>query len=104
MFMSPRSVDWIWVGGVAFVLIGSAAFVVFVIRPGGFEGGGYWAMVLLPGASLGLLVPDNFLGIAAQGDSYLFWAVTFAFSFVWYFAIAYIVTKSCRFLIRALRS
>jgi hypothetical protein len=102
--MSSRLVDWIWVGGIALVLIGIAAFVVFVIRPGGFEGGGYWAMVLLPGASVGLLVPDKFLGTAAQGGSYLFWIVTFAFSFVWYFAIAHFVRKSFLFLLRALRS
>ena len=96
--------DWKWACIPAICLLGIAAFVVFVIRPGGFEGGGYWAMVLLPGASIGLLIPDNFLGTAAQGESYIFWTVTFGFSFVWYFAIAYIVTKSCRFLIRALRS
>jgi hypothetical protein len=92
-----------WAGGTALVLIGIASFVVFVIRPGGFEGGGYWAMVLLPGAAVGLLAADYFFRIVPQAEPFIFWTVTFAFSFVWYLAIAYIVTMSCRFMISALR-
>jgi hypothetical protein len=99
--MKSRLVDWMWAGGTALVLTGIAVFVVFVIHPGGIEDGGNWAMVLLPGASIGLRVPDDVFKTVPLAEPFVFWTITFVLSYVWYLAIAYVLTKSCRFIIRA---
>ena len=45
-----RLPDWKQAGITAFILTGIAAFTVFVLRPGGFEGQIGWFFALLPGA------------------------------------------------------
>ena len=45
--------DWKLACVVGVVLLGLAAFVVFVIHPGGFEGQIGWFFGWLPGATLG---------------------------------------------------
>jgi len=90
-----RLSDWVlaWVGALG--LLGTASFIVFVIRPGGFEGGGYWFILFLPGTLAGIFAGDRiYLNRAA------FWALTLGLSIVWYFAISYVVIKVCRFAAR----
>jgi len=91
-----RFSDWKWAGIAAFVLLGAAAFIVFAIRPGGFEGGGYWLIFFLPGTLMGIFAGDHI-----YLNQTFFWTLTFGLSFAWYYAIAYAAIKACRLVARA---
>jgi len=78
--------------------LGIASFIVFAIRPGGFEGGGLWFALLLPGAFGGIFVADHVFHAAPSADRLAFYACTFTLSFAWYFLLAYAAIKSYRFV------
>jgi hypothetical protein len=88
--------DWKWACIYSSCLLGVAAFVVFVIRPGGFEGQIGWSFFLLPGfipaALLAVLVFK--LGPSAQGVAY--WVLFIGFNFGWYWGISYAIIKIFR--------
>ena len=84
--------------------MGIGVFVFLIIHPGGFEGAGYWLIAYLPGALVGIWAADHVYKAAALANPVVFWALTIAFSFAWYFSIPYIVIRSVRFIVNTLRS
>ena len=100
--MNPRFSDWKWACLTALVLLGSAAFVIFVIHPGGFEGQIGWFIALFPGAIAGLKLSEHFYRTVPWLEPIALWTPTVNISFLWYFVISYMVIKACRFVSRAL--
>jgi len=90
--------DWKYAGIAALVLLGAAAFIVFVIHPGGFEGQIGWFFGLLPGAIVGATVADRLYKLAPLLSSVTYWAFTFGASLLLYFGISYFVIKTYRLL------
>jgi hypothetical protein len=64
--------DWKYASIAALILLGLAAFIVFVIHPGGFEGQIAWLFGLLPGAFLGSLIASPLARIAPFSHLFLF--------------------------------
>jgi len=62
--MSPRISDGKLACVAAACLIAIAAFVLFVIHPGGFETGIGWLLILLPGAFVGYPLSDHLYRLA----------------------------------------
>jgi hypothetical protein len=82
---------------IGLTLLGIAAYVIFVIHPGGFEGHIAWFFCLLPGSMLASLVFAAFhysIEIRSEAGSIVFWASIFSFSFLWYVAISYGLIKA----------
>jgi hypothetical protein len=75
--MKPR--DLKYSGIAASALLGIAAFIIFVIHPGGFEGQVDWFFFLLPGAYIEAVI--SLASVSA-------WPIIFVTSFLWYFAIS----------------
>jgi hypothetical protein len=90
--MKPR--DWKYSGIAASALLGIAAFIIFAIHPGGFEGQIAWFFVLLPGAYVAAVIA----GQAPLLASVSAWPIIFVVSFLWYFAVSYAVIKTYRFV------
>ena len=87
--------DWKYATFAALVLLGAAAFIVFVIHLGGFEGQIAWFFGLLPGAIIGAIVADRFTSTSFLLSSITYWAFVLCISLLWYFAISYAVIKIC---------
>jgi hypothetical protein len=90
--MKPH--DWKYSGIAASALLGIAAFIIFAIHPGGFEGQIGWFFFLLPGAYVGAVIAGQAPLLAAVSA----WPIIFIFSILWYFAISYAVIKTYRFV------
>jgi len=96
-----RLADWMWAFVAAFGLLGAAAFIVFVIHPGGFEGQIGWFVALMPGAIFGLPLADHVFKVAPGAERVALWSSVVAITFLWYFAISYAAIKSYRFFASA---
>ena len=88
--------DWKWACIAAICLLGIAAFVVFVIHPGGFEGQGVWFFLLLPGSIPASLLSDGVYKQALSVEPAIYWALTIIFNYAWYWVIGYSMTKIFR--------
>jgi len=82
-------------------LLATAAFIVFIIHPGGFEGQIGWFVALMPGAIVGLPVADFIFKVVPSAERIILWSSVIGITFLWYFAISYAVIKACRYLFRA---
>lgn len=92
--------DWKRASWAAAALLGLAAFIMFGIHPGGFEGQIGWFLGLFPGVLVvHLLLPDPLFKYEV-----VFKILVFGTSFLWYFAISYSVIKVVRLRVRAKRS
>jgi hypothetical protein len=96
-----RLADWMWAFVTALGLLGAAAFIIFVIHPGGFEGQIGWFVVLMPGAFLGLPLADRVFKVAPGAERIALWTSVAGITFLWYFAITYAAIKTYRFFARA---
>jgi hypothetical protein len=85
-------------------LTGAAALVLFLIRPGGFEGQIGWVFVLLPGAIAGAPISDRAYRIVPWSDQIVLWTLTLGISLLWYFVISYMAIKLWRLAISPWRS
>jgi uncharacterized membrane protein len=101
--VSLKFSDWKWACVAAFGLLGVAAFIVFAIHPGGFEGQIGWFFSLLPGAIVGASLSDRVFKVVPLADAIVLWISVYVISFLWYFAISYAVIKTGRFVARALK-
>jgi hypothetical protein len=81
--------DWKWACIAASCLLGIAAFIVFVIHPGGFEDQGVWYFILLPGSIPSSLISDVVYKIAPRVERVVDWALFISFNFGWYWGISY---------------
>jgi hypothetical protein len=88
--------DWKYAGITALMLLGVTAFIVFVVRPGGFEGQIGWFFGLLPGAFVGATVAERLYKISPLLSSITYSAFIFGGSLLWYFVISYFVIKTYR--------
>jgi hypothetical protein len=87
--VSLRMSDWKYAAIAALVLICTAAYVVFAIHPGGFEGQIGWFYILLPGAFVCGAIATDLAKIApALLRNSLIALLIFGVSFLWYFAIS----------------
>jgi len=96
--------DWKSAFITAFVLLGIAAFIVFVIHPGGFEGQIGWFFGLLPGAIVGAAVSGRIHHVTPVLEPFAFWGSIVGVSLLWYFAVSYAVIKSCRLVFRVFKN
>jgi hypothetical protein len=96
--------DWKLACLAGIILLILAAFAVFVIHPGGFEGQIGWAFGLLPGAMLGAYLGDLIYKSHPALEPIVFWTLIIAGSFLWYFSISYLTIKIGRPVSRALRT
>jgi hypothetical protein len=85
--------DWKWASIPAACLLGIALFIVFVIRPGGFEGQAAWFLLLLPGSIPSALLSDLVYKSAPSRDNVVYWVLFISFNFGWYWGISYAVIK-----------
>ena len=88
--------DWAWACIAATVLLGAAALLVFVIHPGGQQGQVGWYAGLLPGSTVGAVLVSFVQDFIPHAQRIAYLCISLVFSFLWYFAIAYIVIKIVR--------
>jgi uncharacterized membrane protein len=96
-----RLADWMWAFVAALGLLSAAAFIIFVIHPGGFEGQIGWFVALMPGAIFGLPLADRVFKLAPGAERVALWSSVVGITFLWYFAISYAAIKTYRFVARA---
>ena len=101
--MCLRFADWSRACLSSLGLIAAAAFVIFVIHPGGFEGQIGWFFALMPGAFVGVPLGDRVFKIAPNAERVVFWSSVIGITLLWYFAISYTTIKIFRFLVRVMR-
>jgi hypothetical protein len=101
--VNPRFSDSVWACASGASLVGIAAFVMFVIRPGGFESAIGWFFVLLPGAIPASLVSDRVYKSAPNAERVIYWALIIGVSFVWYWGLSVLTIKIFRTLVRTVR-
>jgi hypothetical protein len=100
--MNQQFSDWKCAILVALLLMGGAAFIMFVIHPGGFEGQIGWFIALFPGAIASMPLSDWVSKSAPWAERLALWIPTISISFRWYFVISYTVIKAYRFVYGAL--
>lgn len=83
--------DWKWACIAASCLLGIAAFVVFVVHPGGFEGQGTCFFLLLPGAFPTGFLSDLVYELAPSAERVVYWVLLIIFNFGWYWGISYTI-------------
>jgi hypothetical protein len=88
--------DWKWACIAASCLFGIAAFVIFVIKPDGFEGQVAWFLLLLPGSIPTAFLSDLVYKLAPSAESVVYWVLSVCFNFGWYWGISYAVIKIFR--------
>jgi hypothetical protein len=94
-----RLPDWKQAGTAALLLTGIAAFTVFVLRPGGFEGQIGWFFALLPGAFVVANVArfaKVLPSVSRAASSTILWGSIVFISFLWYFVLSYAFLKGVR--------
>ena|SRR5665811_1335208 len=94
--MDRRLVDWKWAFLAALGLTGAAELILFLIRPGGFEGQIGWFFALLPGAMAGAPISERAYRTLPWSAQTVLWTLTFGISILWYFAISFGVIKFWR--------
>ena len=99
----PRFPTSTWALASALFLLLSAAFVTYVIRPGGFEGQIVWGFALMPGVIVGAIVADRAHKIWPIAEPLFFWSLTIGVTLIWYFALSYFAVKIFRFWGRVAR-
>jgi hypothetical protein len=92
--MRLHSPDWKWACLAAGILLGIAAFVVFAIRPGGFEGQGAWFVLLLPGSIPADLLSDFVYKLAPSAGHIAYWTLSIGCSFTWYGTVSYAAIRT----------
>jgi hypothetical protein len=85
--------DWKWACIGASCLFGVAAFIVFVIRPGGFEGQAVWFFLLFPGTVAPALLSDLIHKFAPILELAVYWVLWSLFNFGWYWGISYAIIR-----------
>jgi hypothetical protein len=100
MSVNLRFADWSRAFVAALVLSVAAAFVIFVIRPGGFERQVGWFLALMPGVIVGAPLADRVFRISPNLAPVVDWSSLLGITFLWYFALSFSVIKACRFLVR----
>jgi len=83
------------IGGV--LPLGVAGFVVFVIKPGGFEGSILWSILLMPGFIPTAVIADEWFKISPATEPVMFWGMYWALNFAWYFLLSWLFIKLWRF-------
>ena len=94
-----RFPDWIFAVLSALVLLACAAFIVFVIHPGGFEGQIAWFFALMPGAPVGASFGDWVYKNVPRAERFAFWVCVIGVSLLWYLAVSYAAIKAYRFVV-----
>jgi len=83
-----------------FVLAATAAFILFVIRPGGFESQIVWFFALTPGAFVAASLGDKISHVTPHLEGIIFYSVLFWGTILPYYAISYAAIKVWRLVVR----
>jgi hypothetical protein len=94
--MRHRISDRTWACIAAASLLGIAAFIIFVIHPGGFEGQRVWLFALLPGTIPAMFLSDIVSRLAHRAEPVIYDALIAIFNFAWYWGISFVVIKIFR--------
>jgi hypothetical protein len=94
--MKLRVSDKKWACVGALCLLGIAAFIMFAVRPGGFETAIGRFFLLLPGSIPAYVVSDRVYRLAPKVEPVVYWTLIIGLSFVWYWGISYVVIKIFR--------
>jgi uncharacterized membrane protein len=100
MIVNLRFAEWSRAFVAALVLSALAAFVIFVIRPGGFERQVGWILALMPGVVVGSPLADRVYNISPNLAPLVDWSALLGITFLWYFALSFSAIKAFRFLVR----
>lgn len=95
--------DWKYACAGASGLLAIAAFILFVIHPGGFEGQIAYFFALLPGVYIVLLVfqPSHPGWANAMPHGVVaYWFFILGGSFIWYFVLSLVAIKGYRLATR----
>lgn len=92
--MRPHISDKKWACIAAICFLGMAAFVIFVIKPGGFEGQGAWYYLLFPGALPASVLSDLTYERVPTLYPAIYWSLVISFTFAWYWGISYATIRS----------
>ncbi len=98
--MTAGSRDGMWASIAAVVGLAIAALTVFVIHPSSSGGQIGWYTGLLPGSIMGAILAGAVQNYLPRVQSTVYLLSLIAFSFLWYFAIAFVVVKIVRALAR----
>jgi hypothetical protein len=95
--------DWKYACAAAVALLGIAAFILFVVHPGGFEGQIAYFFALLPGVYMVLLFfhPSHpGWANAMPHGVFVYWLFVIGGSFIWYFILSFVAIKGYRLAAR----
>jgi hypothetical protein len=92
--------DWSRAFVAALVLSVSAAFVIFVIRPGGLERQVGWFVALMPGMIVGSPLAERVHVVSPNLAPIVDWSSLLGITFLWYFALSYFAIRVFRFRVR----
>jgi hypothetical protein len=92
--------EWEWACIRAICMLGMAAFVVFGIHPGGFEGQVGWFFLLLPGAVPASLLSDRVHKLSPSAEPVIYWALIIILNYSWYWGISHTMIKIFRAVAR----
>ncbi|HXX70770.1 MAG TPA: hypothetical protein VEI55_00645 [Candidatus Acidoferrum sp.] len=88
--------DGIWASIAAVVGLAIAALMVFAIHPNSSGGQVGWHAGLLPGSIVGAILASAVESYLPRAQSIVYLLSLIAFSFLWYFFIAFVVVKIIR--------
>jgi hypothetical protein len=94
--MRHRISDRTWACIAAACVLVIAAFIIFVIHPGGFEGQGVCLFALLPGTIPAMFLSDIVSRLALRAEPVIYDAPIAIFNFAWYWGISFVVIKIFR--------
>ena len=92
--------DWKYAFAGAIGLLGIAAFILFVVHPGGFEGQINYFFGLFPGVYLVLVA--GWANALPRG-AVVYWLFVIGGSFIWYFILSFAAIRGYRVVARFLR-
>ena len=98
--MTAGARDGMWASIAALVGLAIAALTVFAIHPSSSGAQIGWYAGLLPGSMAGAILAGAVQDYWPRAQSVVYLLSVIAFSFLWYFAVAFVVVKIVRALAR----
>lgn len=96
--MALRAPDWAMAVIAAFVLLGTATFILFRVSLMGLgeDSNVLWTFGMLPGYLVFLIASAVGIRSHASSTGVTLWLLVLAFSYLWYFGVSYALIALCR--------